>query len=164
MIVAAFDTEADLMRAAARLRAAAVGDVETYTSAEPPEDVGAKRSPIPLVVLVAGLVGTIGMFLLQTYATTIGYPLDIGGRPDFSWPAYIPTAFEVGILFAILAGFVGFLAANRMPRLYDRIDESEVFRSAARGGFCLAIEKPESLRAHALLAELGPIAIEDLLE
>jgi hypothetical protein len=160
MIVAAFGSEPDLMRAAARLRTAAVGDVETYTPAEPSEDAGARRSTIPLTVLIAGLVGAVGMFLLQSYATAINYPLDIGGRPNFSWPAYIPNSFEVGCLFAILAGFAGFLIANRMPRLYDKIDESELLR---RADYCLAIENPESPRAHALLAELDPIAVEDLL-
>jgi hypothetical protein len=164
MIVAAFGSEADLMRAAACLRGARVGTIETYTPSEPSEDFDAKRSKIPLAVLIAGLVGAIGMFLLQVHATTVDYPLDIGGKPDFSWPAYIPNAFEIGVLFAVLTGFVGFLAANRLPRLYAPIDESQVFRSAARGGYCLAIEKADAARARALLVELRPLAVEEVAE
>jgi hypothetical protein len=159
MIVASFSTEASLLRAAARLRSAGVRNVETYTPSEPLEDPDAWRSRIPLAVLIAGVLGAVGMFLLQTYATTIDYPLDIGGRPNFSWPAYIPNAFEVGVLFAILTGFIGFLTASRMPRLYERIDDCELF---GNGGYCLAIDHAEPARTRALLAELDPIAVEEL--
>jgi hypothetical protein len=162
MIVASFASEADLIHAAKRLRAAGVGGIETYTPGEPSEDLRGPRSRIPIAVLVAGLVGAIGMFALQSYATVLDYPLNIGGHPDFSWPAYIPNAFEVGVLLAIVAGFVGFLVANGMPRLYDKIDESEIFRSPASGEFRLAVDDPDAPRSRALLAELKPLAVEEL--
>lgn len=164
MIVAAFGTEQELIGAVALLRAEDAGTVETYTPCEFEErDLSDTRiSRIPLMVLIVGVLGASGMFLLQTYATTVGYPLDIGGRPDFSWPAYVPSAFEVGVLSAMLAGFVGFLAANRMPRLYQPIDECEAFRNASRDGYFLSIVGPDLARARSLLAELHPALIAEV--
>lgn len=158
MIFAAFHTQKDLLHAAARVQAEHGALVETYT-AEEPEGSDAPDttiSPIPLVVLAAGVLGTAGMFLMQAYATTIAYPLDIGGRPDFAWPSYIPNAFEMGVLLAVVVGFVAFLAANRLPKLYEPIDEQPAFRNVMRDGNVLTIRHVEPARARTLLAAAGP--------
>ena len=167
MILAAFRTEPELMRAAAALRDARIGALETYTPSEPePETppIEPRFSPIPLIILAAGVIGTAGSFLLQSYATVAGYPLNIGGHPDFSWPAYVPNAFENGTLIAIVAGFVAFLAINRLPRLYAPIDESEAFRNASRDGYFLAIRGGDPLRARAALDRFGPELVQELAE
>lgn len=158
MIFAAFHTQQDLLRAAALLRREHGALVETYTAEEPegPDAPDTTISPIPLVVLAAGVLGTAGMFLLQVYATTIAYPLDIGGRPDFAWPSYIPNAFEMGVLLAVVAGFVAFLVANRLPKLYEPIDEQPAFRDVMRDGNVLTIRRIEPARARVLLAAAGP--------
>lgn len=159
MIFAVFHNQKDLLRAAARLRAEHGALVETYTAEEPevsPDAPDTTVSRIPLVVLAAGVVGTAGMFLLQAYATTIAYPLDIGGRPDFAWPSYIPNAFEMGVLLAVVTGFVAFLAANRLPKLYEPIDERPAFRNVMRDGNVLTIRRIEPARARVLLAAAGP--------
>ncbi len=159
MILAAFHNQKDLLRAAARLRAERGALVETYTAEEPevsPDAPDTTISPIPLVVLAAGVFGTVGMFLLQVYATTVAYPLDIGGRPDFAWPSYVPNAFEMGVLMAVVTGFVAFLAANRLPKLYEPIDERPAFRNVMRDGNVLTIRRIEPARARVLLAAAGP--------
>jgi hypothetical protein len=104
--------------------------------------------------------GAVASFCLQSYAATTAYPIDIGGRPDLSWPAFIPIAFENGVLAAVLAGFLGYLIVNRLPRLYEPIDEYAAIRSAMRDAWCVAIHTDEPDRARVVLQPFAAARIE----
>jgi len=161
-VVAGFGTEEAMEQAFARLHDAGLAG-ETY-SPHPPEGAP-KRSWIPAVILIGGFAAAGGFFALQCYALMFNYPFDIGGRPLFSWPAYIPLAFEGGVLIAIFAGFFGFLIACRLPYLYDPIDEIDAFRAASRDTYFVAVRTgdPERIRqARELLRPLDPLLIEDI--
>jgi hypothetical protein len=161
-LLAGFATEQAMEQAFARLRAAGI-DGDTYTPRRP-ENVGA-RSRLPLLMLLSGLIVAAGLFALQAYALGMNYRFDVGGRPLLSWPAYIPLTFEGGVLAAMVAGFVGFLVANRLPHLYDTIDEIEGFREASRDTYFVAIraEDHETIgRARELLRPLRPTVMEYL--
>ena len=133
-------------------------NAETY-SAVPPEGTGV--SSLPLVMLAAGLLGAFGSYAMQAYAATDGYSIDVGGRPDLFWPAYVPFAFETGVLFAIAAGFFGYFIVVGLPHLYDPVDESDRFRAAMRDGWFVVIRGDTSAAA-GLLATLHPISVEEL--
>ena len=164
-ILVMFASEPALSRALERLAPVHLHELRTYTPR--PLELEPPRSPLPVIVLLAGLLGAAAAFALQVYANTLSYPLDIGGRPENSWPAFIPITFELGVLAAVLAGIFGYFILNRMPRLYDRIDELEGMREAMRDGWLVAIrtDDPERLaQARAILEELRPLSIEELPE
>jgi Protein of unknown function (DUF3341) len=159
LIVASFTSETDLTEALPRLRA--LGAVETYTPKPPHDD---RPSILPLIVLIAGVLGAGAGFGMQVYANTIGYPVDIGGRPGFSWPAFVPIASEIGILAAMLAGFFGYLVVNRLPHLYDPVDEAMLMRHASRDRWCVSIHTDSPTRTHDLLRTLAAEQVEELPE
>src|SRR5690349_5902694 len=135
MILGSFASEKELMRAVDALHGEGLGPVETHTPAPLEEE----HSGLKLVMLIAGLLGAAGGFGIQAYATGLAYRVDIGGRPDVFWPAYIPFTLECGLLAAMVAGFLGFLIVNRMPTLYEPIDESDEFRRASLDTWILAL-------------------------
>jgi hypothetical protein len=163
MIVAMFDAETKLTHALERFRAARVGPVETYTPA--PMQNAETGSPIPLIILAMGLLGTATSFALQTYSYVYAYPFEIGGRPNFAWASFIPTAFENGVLAAIVAGFLAFMIINRMPRLYEPVDEAASMRRASRDRWILQVATDDETvleRARALLRDLRPVLVEEV--
>jgi hypothetical protein len=100
-----------------------------------------KSSPLPFVILGGGILGALGGFLMQYYATVIAYPLNIGGRPLNSWPAYIPITFELTILLAAGAGVLGLFLVTGFPQPYHPVFNVEDFQQhGAQDSFYLSVE------------------------
>lgn len=57
---------------------------------------------VPFWTLLGAICGGGGTYLLEWYSAVINYPINVGGRPTFSWPAFIPPALEMTILWAAL--------------------------------------------------------------
>jgi len=111
VLIARFRSAGGLADAVVRLRAENLGPVEIHSPHPVVVEDDFSRRPmvsVPVIALIAGMTGFLISLVLQIYADLADYLLDIGGRPPNSWPAFIPTAFENGILCAVLAGFASF--------------------------------------------------------
>ena len=169
-LLAKFNTPEDLVAAAGRVYAAGYRNFDAY-SPFPVEGLDQamhlKGSVLPYVILAGGVVGALTGFLMQTFATGFDYPLNIGGRPLFSWPAYIPITFELTILFAALAGVLGLFVVSRFPQPYHPVFNSEDFNAhASLDGFYLGIEASDPNynldQTRALLQSLGAVLVTEI--
>jgi hypothetical protein len=98
------------------------------------------RSKMPLVVLGGGLTGAAVGYGLQYWAAVLEYPMNVGGRPFHSWPAFIVPTFETTILFAALAAVLGMFALNGLPQPYHPVFNVPSFAHASRDCYFLVIE------------------------
>src|SRR5205085_2664805 len=128
-----------------------------------PETLGLKPDRVPLATLCGGIFGGTSAYLLQWYSAVVAYPINSGGRPLHSWPAFIPATFEMTVLGAYLAAFFGMVFLNGMPRLIHPVFDAPGFDLASRNRFFLCIKATDpafDLRTtHRFLDSLGALNV-----
>lgn len=168
-LLAEFDTPTELVVAARKAYEEGFRRMDAYSPfpiEELAEAIGMHSDRVSLVVLVGGILGGLGGYMLQYWINVISYPVNVGGRPFHSWPAFIPVTFEMTILFAGLAGAFGMLALNGLPMPFHPLFNSSRFAFATRDRFFLCIEaadpKFDLAGVRTFLESLNPRSVSEV--
>ena len=130
------------------------------------EALGHHKSRVPFLVLVGGIIGALTGFGLQYWVAAIAYPVNIGGRPYNSWPAFIPVTFEMTVLVAGLFAVLGMLALNGLPMPHHPVFNVKRFALASRDRYFLCIEardkKFDAVATRKFLEGLGATEVTEV--
>jgi Protein of unknown function (DUF3341) len=169
-LLAEFNTPTELVRATEEARSAGFRRMECYTPYPVEEAATAlhfHKNRVPLLCLLGGVLGLTTAYGMQTWINVWAYPLNIGGRPLFSWPAFIIPAYEWTILFAGLSAAFGMFALNGLPQLYHPLFNATNFRNGATTDkffLCLeAVDPKFSLtETRAFLESFAPVSVVEV--
>jgi hypothetical protein len=168
-VMGEFSDPQNLVDAIEKVRAEGYTKIDAYTPfpiEEVWEAIGHHKSPVPLVVLLGGIIGGLSGFFLQYWVSAIEYPINVGGRPFNSWPAFIPVTFECTILGAVLSAVAGVFIINGLPEPYHPVFNVPRFAFASRDRYFLCIEaidpKFDRDRARELLRDLHATEVADV--
>lgn len=169
-VIAKYDSGEDLLAAAKVVKAKGYTKVEAYAPYMVEglvDELKNKDDRVTWIVFFGGVIGALSGFGLQYYVSVVDYPMNIGGRPDLSWPSFIPITFECGILCAALSGLVGMLMLNGLPRPHHPIFDAPGIEDATRDKFFLCIESSdpsfELEEAKAALSDTRPVSVEEVI-
>lgn len=142
-VVAEFKDDRALLAAARRLRALGHARLDAhspYPLHGVDEALGLKRSKVPLIGLVGGVLGATGGYVMQWWMNAVDFPINVGNRLPHSPPTNIPITFETGVLIAALSIVIGMCALCGFPRTYHPVFEVEAFRTATVDALWLSVD------------------------
>ena len=168
-VMAEFENPSDLVAAARKVYSLGyrrINGYSPYPIEELSEAIGFTHTSLPLIVFIGGLLGGIGGFLMQYWIEVINYPINVGGKPYNSWPAFIPITFECTVLAAAFSAVLGMLVLNRLPQPYHPVFNVPNFAMATRDRFFLAVEANDPNFKHdevvSLLQGLNALEVNDV--
>ncbi len=170
-VIAEFEHPEELLDAAEKARDAGFKRMDAYAPFPVEglsEAMGFRDVWVPIIMFLGGVAGCATGFGLLTWATMIEYPLNIGGRPLFGWPSFIPITFEVTVLFASLSGIIGMFALNKLPQPYHAVFNAPNFEAASGDRFFLCIEAKDSNfdrnATRQFLEDTKPLRVSEVME
>ena len=126
--------------------------------------MGLGPSNLGWIVLGGGLSGALLGIGLQGWSSAIEYPLVISGKELFSFPAFVPIAFELTILFSAFAAVFGMFGLIKLPMLFHNLFYVKRFKKASDDGFFLHIESTDAKfhesETKNFLSSIGATAVE----
>jgi hypothetical protein len=168
-IMAEFRTPEALIEAVRAAKRAGYTKLDAFTPfplSDLAGELGVRTSVIPWIALVAGLVGAAIQYGSQYWMNVVDYPLNVGGRPLDSWPAFIPASLIVAILWAGAATLIGLLLILRLPRLHHPVFAVPGFERASEDRFFLCIMQDDpvfdSATVHEFFGVLSPLAVREV--
>lgn len=170
-LMAEFSETGTLLKAAREAHDAGYRNMDAFTPFPVEglaENLGRKKSKVPLIVLLAGIAGGGGGYFMEWYAMSVSYPINVGGRPLTSWPPFIPITFELTILSGALAAIIAMLALNRLPQPHHPVFNVPRFERASTDKFFLCIEatdpKFDLNETHRFLESFEPDCVTEVPE
>jgi hypothetical protein len=170
-LLAEYGTADDLVVATRKAAAAGYTLMDTHTPypvGETADALGYPKSEMGAVMFIGGITGACAGFLMQYWNNAYGYSLNVGGRPYFSWPSFVPVTFEMMVLTAGLSGLFGLMALCGLPRLHHPLFNSANFDRATRDRFFLSVEAADPKfnleETRAFLTTLNPLSVEEVME
>lgn len=168
-VMAEFDDPEVLTRAVRSAKAAGYRRLDAFAPfpvQDVADELGIEGRSIPWIAAVAGLIGGVIQYYSQYWMNAVDYPLNVGGRPLDSWPAFIPASLIVAILWAGAATLLGLLVILRLPRLHHPVFEVEGFSRASEDRFflCILADDPRFTPRDAarFLATLDALAVREV--
>ncbi len=168
-MMAEFDSAQSLVDAALRTHEAGYLKIDAYSPFPVEglaEAMGFHKNRVPLVVLIGGLIGGLSGYALQYWISAVSYPINVGGKPYHSWPAFIVVTFEMTILFAGISAVFGMLALNGLPMPYHPVFNVPRFAFATKDRFFLIVfssdPKYRPSETRRFLESLGPRSISEV--
>jgi hypothetical protein len=168
-LMAEFDNPTALVDAAERARLAGYRQMDAYSPIpieELNEALGLRRTRLPKLVFIGGVLGGLGGYGLEYFSAAVTYPMNVAGRPFHSWPQFIPVTFETTVLGAALTCFIGMWALNRLPMPYHPVFNVPAFARASTDRFFLCIEagdeRFDAVATRRFLEGLHPVGVSEV--
>ncbi|HXW60336.1 MAG TPA: DUF3341 domain-containing protein [Myxococcota bacterium] len=142
-LLASYDSPQAIFHACEQIRDAGFKRFDSYTPFPVhnlDKAMGLGPSYLPWIVLAMGTSGCILAMLFMIWVSAFDYPLNIGGKPTWSIPAFIPVTFEVTVLFSGLTAVFGMLGLNGLPRYHDPLHNIASFAKVTDDTFFVLIE------------------------
>lgn len=170
-ILAEFKNPKELMKVAEKMTAAGYNKFDTY-SPFPIHGIdkamNLPKSKLGWIVLGHGLVGFLGAFAMMYYMAVIDYPMNIGGKPFFNAPAWIPIMFELTVLLSAFGAVFGMIYINGLPKHHNPLFNVDRFRKSTDDGFFACVEADDNLfdrdKVRKLFEDAGATHIEEVYD
>jgi hypothetical protein len=162
VVVGFYDSPSAVLEGMKKVKAAGFSNIDAYTPFPVhgmDEAQGLKRSFLPWVTFFGGLTGlSIGLGF-QYWTSAVDWPLIVGGKPFFSWPAFVPVTFELTVLLAGLSTVGAMFAINGLPNIKKKALDARITRDR----FAIAIEM-ESPKAKGTFKKFSVAEATDVLK
>ena len=170
-LLAEFETAADTLHAAERIRDAGFRQWDVFTPFPVhgmDKAMGMKNSKVGWFSFLGGVIGYTSGMLLIWWTNAYDYPIIVGGKPMFSPYGAFPPSYELTILLGAFGSLFGMLFLNRLPRLHHPLLKNRRFARASHDRFYVVIEtadpKYSASETRKLLEEIGSRHIEEVTD